>query len=415
MNTKLIRILLKKDLQTLMRDILFILGIIVCLLPIYYWEKGMYFTILGLFAILYPALSAEFPGHFSGQDFSWKYYHMLIADRGSMIFSSCLSTFIKALFIVIVSFPYFYHKLEKFNYVAYFAGIYLIASVIVHLLFLYISLSKARRIYIHYGDQTSFTSTLDGHLRFLHEMAFYIAALFTFLYGTIWLFTLKNTYGLIGSYVAVITCGVYLFYRVMLIWDDELKSVLNHLTKLPYTLFFVSTAFYLSHSLGYWSFPGTKSNEQLIQEGNLAQLRERKLDLKEKNCGYWKSSSLIRKSIEYRQYEVTSYLVEQAKIQDSSCDYLSMSMNYAASDRHIHYMKVALDKGANINIENEDGQTAIFRAGYNGHHLAYLYLIKRGAKVDHKDKEGRTFQQFIEKESPNFLSQLEFYQKNIAH
>ena len=50
----------------------------------------------------------------------------------------------------------------------------------------------------------------------------------------------------------------------------------------------------------------------------------------------------------------------------------------------------ALVLGADVNVQDPDGRTALMLAAFNGHSDVCAHLVAKGATVDHRDKMGRT-------------------------
>jgi ankyrin repeat protein len=53
-------------------------------------------------------------------------------------------------------------------------------------------------------------------------------------------------------------------------------------------------------------------------------------------------------------------------------------------------LKLCVEKGADVNARNSMGITAVIGAANRGSDDQIEYLVQRGAKLDVKDKEGRT-------------------------
>ena len=53
-------------------------------------------------------------------------------------------------------------------------------------------------------------------------------------------------------------------------------------------------------------------------------------------------------------------------------------------------MKLCLEKGGDVNAANSMGVTAVIGAANRGSDDILEFLVKKGAKLDVKDKEGRT-------------------------
>lgn len=62
----------------------------------------------------------------------------------------------------------------------------------------------------------------------------------------------------------------------------------------------------------------------------------------------------------------------------------------AAYNGHLEVVKLLLDKGAKVNIQNEAGSTSLMKAAYNGHFEIVKLLIDKGASVNLKEKHGST-------------------------
>jgi hypothetical protein len=62
----------------------------------------------------------------------------------------------------------------------------------------------------------------------------------------------------------------------------------------------------------------------------------------------------------------------------------------AAANGHLSVVSELLERRANINSRNSQGQTALFRASYAGHTAVVRALIEKGAEVDARDSNART-------------------------
>ena len=56
-----------------------------------------------------------------------------------------------------------------------------------------------------------------------------------------------------------------------------------------------------------------------------------------------------------------------------------------------------INSGANINAQNNVGETALIRAAWNGHVSVVSTLINNGADIDIKDKSGKTASAWADK------------------
>lgn len=61
-----------------------------------------------------------------------------------------------------------------------------------------------------------------------------------------------------------------------------------------------------------------------------------------------------------------------------------------AGNGYIEIVRLLIDKGADVNLQNENGSTALMLASANGHREIVKLLIEYGADLNIKDKEGIT-------------------------
>ena len=65
-------------------------------------------------------------------------------------------------------------------------------------------------------------------------------------------------------------------------------------------------------------------------------------------------------------------------------------LHYAAEFGHIKVTKFLIEKGANIEVKNEDGNTPLHEAVDGGHFEVVKYLIEKGAQLDAKNNTNDT-------------------------
>ena len=66
------------------------------------------------------------------------------------------------------------------------------------------------------------------------------------------------------------------------------------------------------------------------------------------------------------------------------------ALNYAALKGHTEIVQLLLSKGASVDLQNNDGNTALIYAAYKGHTDIVHLLLNNGASVDLKNSNGRT-------------------------
>lgn len=93
-----------------------------------------------------------------------------------------------------------------------------------------------------------------------------------------------------------------------------------------------------------------------------------------------------------KNLEVFEYLLEQGNLNINSVGYLGMTALSLASIEYgnLEMIKYLLEKGADINVKNEDGSTALMTASMYGNLEIIKYLIENGADINAKDNDGST-------------------------
>jgi len=84
---------------------------------------------------------------------------------------------------------------------------------------------------------------------------------------------------------------------------------------------------------------------------------------------------------------------KQKKPQDKNTNQTSQNIDIlynAALDGDIEVVKKYLETGFDVNQPNQDKQSLLMLAGFNGHTDLCEYLIKKGAHTEARDNNGRT-------------------------
>ena len=99
----------------------------------------------------------------------------------------------------------------------------------------------------------------------------------------------------------------------------------------------------------------------------------------------------LHKAARQGQLQVVNWLIEEEEKKIEECDKFQMTpLHYAAEFGHIKVTKFLIEKGANIEVENEDGNTPLHEAVDGGHFEVVKYLIEKGAQLDAKNKTNDT-------------------------
>ena len=84
---------------------------------------------------------------------------------------------------------------------------------------------------------------------------------------------------------------------------------------------------------------------------------------------------------------------KQKKPQDKNINQTSQNIDIlynAALDGDIEVVKKYLETGFDVNQPNQDKQSLLMLAGFNGHTALCEYLIKSGAHIEARETNGRT-------------------------
>jgi ankyrin repeat protein len=76
----------------------------------------------------------------------------------------------------------------------------------------------------------------------------------------------------------------------------------------------------------------------------------------------------------------------------ASVTYANTNQNLieAAKNGNVKKVKTFLAHGADINVKDKDGKTALIWAAYKGHRNVVKLLLAHGADINVKDKDGKT-------------------------
>src|SRR5437660_6716861 len=73
---------------------------------------------------------------------------------------------------------------------------------------------------------------------------------------------------------------------------------------------------------------------------------------------------------------------------------------------HIEVIKMVLDAGADINAVNDQQNSALHLAALRGNDKVVQYLASRGAKLDVKNKQGKTPAEVAPKRTADLIAKL---------
>ena len=99
----------------------------------------------------------------------------------------------------------------------------------------------------------------------------------------------------------------------------------------------------------------------------------------------------LHKAARQGQLQVVNWLIEEEEQKIEECDKFQMTpLHYAAEFGHIKVTKFLIEKGANIEVKNEDGNTPLHEAVDGSHFEVVKFLIEKGAQLDAKNNANDT-------------------------
>ena len=98
---------------------------------------------------------------------------------------------------------------------------------------------------------------------------------------------------------------------------------------------------------------------------------------------------------------VAEFLRKGQDVNIRSGQFNSSPLMWAAQEGHTNVIRLLLDHGAQIDLHNEGGETALTIAAYNSHSEAVSELLLRGADETLADNGGLTALQWAEKKGNN--------------
>lgn len=113
-----------------------------------------------------------------------------------------------------------------------------------------------------------------------------------------------------------------------------------------------------------------------------------------------------------RNLEIFEYLLEKGNVDINSVGYLGMTALSLSSieEGDLEMFKYLLKKGADVNVKNDDGSTALMIASLYGNLEMVKYLIENGADINAKDNDGSTALIYASKWAN--LEEVEYLVKN---
>ena len=112
----------------------------------------------------------------------------------------------------------------------------------------------------------------------------------------------------------------------------------------------------------------------------------------------------------YGNLETVKILLEQGADVDLQSNDGNTALIYASRDGNLETVKFLLEQGADINLQSNDGWTALIMALRFGNLGIMKFLLEQGANVNLQDDKGKIFFDYLEpgdkKEIEEFLEQL---------
>lgn len=115
-----------------------------------------------------------------------------------------------------------------------------------------------------------------------------------------------------------------------------------------------------------------------------------------------------------RDLEIFKYLLKQGNVNINSVGYLGMTALSLASieESNLEMFEYLLENGADVNVQNDDGSTALMIASLYGNLEMVKYLLEKGANINAQDNDNSTALIYASKW--NNLEEVEYLVKNGA-
>jgi ankyrin repeat protein len=82
------------------------------------------------------------------------------------------------------------------------------------------------------------------------------------------------------------------------------------------------------------------------------------------------------------------HLKVRGRITEKRDYYGGTPLHWAAESGHLEVVALLLEKGANVNAQNQHGETPLHRAAWDGHLEVVRLLLAKGTNVEAKDRDG---------------------------
>lgn len=408
MNISFVNFLIRNESKALVKDLLLIVGLFVLLIPLYYWQSGLYFTVIGIFGAIYPAATGEYPGHLVPNDFSWKYYHMVVPDRIGFILASCITTVVKGMLIAGIVLCIAYFKIDDFSDVWQLLFGYFSAIIFIRLVIFNVNLGKMRKIYVHYPSGGGLLAEASPYLMQFHKLLQMLSLMMASVYFCSYLFKILPDHALYILFALLWAVIIVMFKAILSLWKDESAGVWRHKKMIPLTLLGVFFSVFFSYKLEYWQFPGHLSDRDLVQKGDIELLKMREIKPLSGECQELTRDDLLGYAISRDDIEITKYLVELSKKTNPECNVLDLGLRASVSYNSIQIMEYLLQAGANPNGKNKKGDTPLFIAADWERVIPMLILEKSGADPTVKNAKGKTYLEYLEEKRPKVYRELMF-------
>ena len=99
-------------------------------------------------------------------------------------------------------------------------------------------------------------------------------------------------------------------------------------------------------------------------------------------------------------------LLERGVNIDIQNDYGENALTWASVNDNLDVVKMLLEKGANIDIQDNNEFTALMMASLNGHLDVVKTLLEKGANIDIQDKNGRPFMDHVSEKDKDEIQQI---------
>uniref|UniRef100_A8G8P6 Ankyrin n=1 Tax=Serratia proteamaculans (strain 568) TaxID=399741 RepID=A8G8P6_SERP5 len=154
---------------------------------------------------------------------------------------------------------------------------------------------------------------------------------------------------------------------------------------------------------------------EAARTGNLSAIKAAHLDAAALNESDDDGYTMLILAVYHDQLPVARYLLEQGADPNQKDKHGRTALMGAAFKGDVEAADILLtDPRTEVNLQNDQGQTAVMYAALFGHMTFLKHLVAKGAKVDVRDRKGNTAASLAEGQGNHALAQWLIKQSKLS-